>query len=168
MRKSNTYTVEELRQLWNKTNKGKAANSEHDLQVECLRWLHLAYPTVLCYAIPNGGYRTKTTAVHMKAEGQTAGVPDLHIPIPRCGYASLYIEMKNGKAGVVSDKQKEMIARLREYGNRVVVCRTFDEFRAEVEEYLSTPHCRMHSPAHDDLPCQPLTNQKICTFSQQE
>ena len=136
MRERNEYTIEELRRLWDKSNRGKSANSEHALQVECLQWLRMAYPQVLCYAIPNGGYRTKTTARLMRSEGVMSGIPDLHIPIPRGGYASLYIEMKNGKAGVLSDRQKEMIPRLRGYGNKVVVCRSLEEFRAAVEEYF--------------------------------
>jgi len=73
----------------------------------------------------------------MHAEGVMSGVPDIHIPIPRGEYASLYIEMKNGKKGRLSEHQKEMIPRLQSYGNKVVVCRTFDEFKKEVEEYMS-------------------------------
>ncbi len=135
---SNNVTIEELCAMWDKTNRGKADNSEHDLQVACVRWFRYAYPKALCYAIPNGGYRTKTTARLMHSEGVVGGVPDLHIPIPRGGYASLYIEMKNGKAGRLSDHQKELIPRLQAYGNKVVVCRTVEKFRKEVDEYLRT------------------------------
>jgi hypothetical protein len=130
-------TIEELHKLWDKKNKGKAANTEHDLQVACLRWLQFAHPMVLCYAIPNGGYRTITTARAMRAEGQKAGMPDLHIPIARHGYNSLYIEVKNGKAGRLSEHQKEMHERLRDYGNKVVVCKTLDDFRREVNNYFN-------------------------------
>ena len=66
----------------------------------------------------------------------TAGMPDLHIPIPRGGYASLYIEMKDANKGRLSENQKEMIPRLQSYGNKVVVCRTIADFRKELEEYL--------------------------------
>lgn len=130
-------TIEELHKLWDKKNKGKAANTEHDLQVACLRWLQFAHPMVLCYAIPNGGYRTITTARAMRAEGQKAGMPDLHIPIARHGYNSLYIEVKNGKARRLSEHQKEMHERLRDYGNKVVVCKTLDDFRREVNNYFN-------------------------------
>lgn len=130
-------TVEELRALWNKKNKGKAAPTEHDLQVACMRWMRLAHPKILCYAIPNGGFRTKRTAYMMHEEGVTPGIPDLHIPIPHGNYASLYIEMKNGKQGTISDHQKEMIPRLREFGNKVEVCRTLEEFQKCVHEYLN-------------------------------
>ncbi len=129
-------TIDELHTLWAKANKGKAASSEHALQVECLRWLRMTYPSVLCYAIPNGAYTTKTTARKLVAEGVIHGIPDLCIPIPNNGFASLYIEMKNGKAGRLSEHQKTMIARLQAYGNKVVVCRTQSDFRREVGEYL--------------------------------
>ena len=129
-------TIEELHKLWDKKNKGKAASSEHNLQVECLRWLRYAHPGVLCYAIPNGGYRTITTARAMRAEGQKAGMPDLHIPIGRGEYLSLYIEMKNGKAGRLSEAQKEMHETLRKYRNKVVICRNLEEFQEEINKYF--------------------------------
>ena len=129
-------TIDELHTIWEKKNGGKAAPTEHALQVQCLRWLRLSYPDVLCYAIPNGAYTTKTSARKLVAEGVCHGIPDMHIPIPNGNYSSLYIEMKNGKAGRLSEHQKEMIQRLQAYGNKVVVCRTFDEFRKEIDEYL--------------------------------
>ena len=131
-------TIEELHKLWDKKNKGKSAPSEHALQVHCLRWLHFTYPQVLCYAIPNGTYKSHSAATAMKMEGLTSGIPDLHIPIARGGYHSLYIEMKNGKAGRLSDTQKEMIPRLQCYGNKVVVCRSLNDFIREVETYLNS------------------------------
>ena len=131
-------TIEERHKLWDKKSRGKVAPSEHALQVTCLRWLHFTYPQVLCYAIPNGAYTTKSTARKLVAEGATAGMPDLCIPIARGGYHALYIEMKNGKAGRLSDTQKEMIPRLQCYGNKVVVCRSLDEFIREVETYLNS------------------------------
>ncbi len=129
-------TLDELHKMQERKNRGKAAASEHDLQVQCLRWLHIAHPEVLCYAIPNGAYTTKTTARKLVAEGVVHGIPDLHIPIPKGEYASLYIEMKNGKAGRLSEHQQTMIERLQRLGNKVVVCRTTEEFVHEVEEYL--------------------------------
>lgn len=133
-------TIEELHMLWDKKNarsRSKSANTEHDLQVQCLRWLHYTHQDVLCYAIPNGAYTTKTTARKLVAEGVCHGIPDLHIPIARQGYHSLYIEMKNGKAGRLSEHQKEMIPRLQCYGNKVVVCRCLDDFIKEVSNYLN-------------------------------
>lgn len=131
-------TIEELHKLWDKKNKGKSAPTEHDLQVRCLRWLRNNHKRVLCYAIPNGAYTTKTTARKLVAEGVCHGIPDLHIPIARGGYHSLYIEMKNGKAGRLSEHQKEMIKKLELLGNKVVVCRSLEDFVNEVETYLKS------------------------------
>lgn len=129
-------TLEQAQAIWSKQYKGKAAPTEHDLQVACVRWFRYRYPKAMIYAIPNGGYRTPKTAVIMKEEGQLHGVPDLHIPIPRHGFASLYIELKNGKAGRLSDWQQQTIAELQQYGNKVEVCRTLTEFEQIVTEYL--------------------------------
>lgn len=129
-------TIEELHKLWDKKNKGKAAPSEHDLQVTCLRWLRYAHPGIFYYAIPNGGYRTITTAKAMRAEGQRPGVPDLHFPIGRGEYLSLYIEMKNGKAGQLSEAQKEVHEILRRERNKVTICRNLEEFQEEINKYF--------------------------------
>lgn len=130
-------TIEELHKLWDKKNKGKAAPSEHDLQVACLRWLRYAHPGIFYYAIPNGGYRTITTAKAMRAEGQRPGVPDLHFPIGRGEYLSLYIEMKNGKAGQLSEAQKEVHEILRRERNKVAICLNLEEFQEEINKYFS-------------------------------
>ena len=129
-------TIEEYKKLQQRQNRGKAASSEHALQVQCVKWFRMRFPGALIYAIPNGGYRTKTTAGLMRAEGQTAGILDLHIPIARYGYHSMYVEMKNGKRGMLAERQKEMIAKLESYGNKVAVCHTFEEFVKETESYL--------------------------------
>lgn len=130
-------TIEELHKLQNKRNKGKAAPTEHHLQVQCVRWFRLKYKKALIYAIPNGVFTTKTSAGKLVSEGVKHGIPDLHIPIPMNGYSSLYIEMKNGKAGRLSDYQKEMSQQLESYGNKVVICRTLDDFIKEVDSYLN-------------------------------
>lgn len=112
--------------------------TEHHLQVECVKWFRLAHKKDgIIYAIPNGGLRNRTVAAELKEEGQTNGIPDLHIPVPRKGYASLYIEMKNGKEGRLSNAQIEMMERLRSYGNKVEVVRTLDDFIAVVNDYFA-------------------------------
>lgn len=129
-------TIAEMQILVQKRNGGKVAESEHALQVECVRWFRYTYPNEIIMAIPNGGYRTRTTAAMMKAEGQLAGVPDLFIAAPRGTYAGLWVEMKNGKAGRLSDSQKSMHERLQDKGYKVEVCRSGVEFRQIVQKYL--------------------------------
>lgn len=115
-----------------------AEGTEHHLQVECVRWFRLKHhKDGIIYAVPNGGKRTLTEGAIKRYEGMTVGIPDLHIPVPRKGYASLYIEMKNGKTGRLSENQKDMIERLRSYGNKVEVVRTLDEFMAVVDDYFA-------------------------------
>ena len=67
--------------------------SEHDEQVAVVEWCDLNGIPV--FAIPNGGMRCKRTAALLKAEGVKAGVPDLFIPLPKGGYAGLFVEMKD-------------------------------------------------------------------------
>lgn len=131
-------TVDEYRAYCQKQNRGKAAASEHDLQVQCVNTFRILYPQYsrLLMAIPNGGYRSPTTARNMRAEGQQAGVPDLLLATAKKGYHGLWIEMKNGKAGRVSDLQKEMMSRLEKEGYACAVCRTQDEFITTVKRYL--------------------------------
>lgn len=87
------------------------------------------------YAVPNGGYRAKSTAKTMKAEGVRKGIPDLHCFIAVAPYHSLYIEMKR-EDGDVSEDQKRVIPIIRGEGHKVVVCRSAVQARNELFKYL--------------------------------
>lgn len=111
---------------------------EHDLQVTCVqlfRWKHRELAGLL-FAIPNGGQRNAVVAAKLKAEGVTAGVPDLLLAVMRGGYGGLFVEMKNGKAGRVSDAQVAKIEELRAAGYKVEICRNSRDFEEVVEKYL--------------------------------
>ena len=110
--------------------------TEHEIQVACVNYFRLRYPKGLIYAIPNGGQRNVIVVSKLKAEGALSGVPDLHIPIAKKGFHSLYIELKNGKAGKVSDNQKAIMEKLQSEGYRCEVCRSFDEFKNVVNDYM--------------------------------
>lgn len=131
-------SIEEFQQLQKRLNKGKDAPSEHYLQVQCVNWFRTVYPqySKLLIAIPNGGYRMPTTARYMKAEGQQAGTPDLFLAIARHKFHGLWIEMKNGTAGRVSDSQTDMIKRLLDQGYDCRIARSMDDFRTIVDDYL--------------------------------
>lgn len=111
---------------------------EHNLQVGCVRWFRLQYPKLapLMFAIPNGGWRNATVAAKLKAEGVMPGVPDLMLACPAGQYHGLFIEMKNGKQGRVSDSQEQMHEVLRGQFYRVEVVRTAEEFVRTVQDYL--------------------------------
>lgn len=109
---------------------------EHILQVQCVRWFRYQHPNILIFAIPNGGQRNVIVASKMKAEGVTAGIPDLFIAHQANGYGGLFIEMKNGSKGRLSPNQKEIISRLECAGYRCEVVRSFDDFVTTTENYL--------------------------------
>ena len=116
----------------------KYRHEESDLQTACVWWFRLQYPSLALslFAVPNGGSRNLREAARMKGEGVTAGVADLILLVPRGGYASLCIEMKSA-AGRQRPEQKAWQQAVEKAGNRYVVCRSFDEFRAVVDDYLS-------------------------------
>lgn len=95
-----------------------AVLSEHVEQCEFVRWFKLRHREVRIFAIANGGARTPATAGRLKAEGVSAGVPDLCVPA-----WSLWIEMKRTKGGSVSPEQKDWIEYLASVGHRVIVAR---------------------------------------------
>lgn len=136
-------TIDELHRLWDsKTTPkhgGKSSHSEHDLQTACVNWFRMQYREYanLLIAIPNGGQRNVRVARKLKAEGVVAGVPDLFLAVARGQSHGLWIEMKNGKAGRVSEHQHYMLDALERQGFKGVVCRTFDEFMKEINEYLT-------------------------------
>lgn len=76
----------------------------------------------------------------MKAEGVTAGVSDLILLEARGGYGALCIEMKtDSKKSRQRKGQSEWQAATEAAGNLYVVCRTFEEFRARVDDYMALP-----------------------------
>ena len=77
--------------------------------------------------------------------GVKAGVPDLCLPVPRGGYAGLYIEMKYGK-NKTTEKQEEWIHSLIEQGYLVKVCWGGQEATATLEEYLQQGKTIMIDP----------------------
>ena len=103
----------------------------------------------LLHAIPNGGSRSKRQdprtgrwyspeANRFKAMGVVAGIPDLHLPVARKGYHSLYIEVK-AAGGKVSDDQTEMIRLLEAEGNLCKVCVGRGEAIETLIDYLDIP-----------------------------
>lgn len=71
--------------------------SEHQEQVALFQALALHDECRWIFAIPNGGLRSKTTAVNLRNEGVKKGVWDLFCCYPRNGFHGMYVEMKFGK-----------------------------------------------------------------------
>ena len=117
---------------------------EHDAQSAVFVWA--AHPVTLrrypllelLYAVPNGEKRDLKVAQRLKKEGVKSGVPDLQLPVPRGGWAGLYIEMKAG-SNKPTPAQARFIELLIGQGHRVSVQRSAAAAIAEIEWYLSLP-----------------------------
>lgn len=123
-----------------KPAKPSVAPSEETMQAQLIAWAGKqlnVYPELArLFHIPNGGQRHVVVAVNLKRQGVKAGVPDLCLPVPRFGCHGLWIEMKT-RDGSVSASQKDWIGYLQGAGYRVKVCRSFDEAREAVIDYLN-------------------------------
>ncbi len=112
---------------------------EHNEQVALFRWATLAagrYPELaLLFAVPNGGRRDAVTGARLKAEGVKAGVPDIWLPVARCGYHGLVIELKAPR-GRASREQRAWIGALEEQGWLAAVCVGAEAARKLLDQYL--------------------------------
>lgn len=79
--------------------------------------------------------RDKATATALKRQGVKAGVPDLVLPVARCGYHGLYIELK-AQGGSVQKSQKEFIKRLGQQGYLAVICYGWQDTVQLIGDYL--------------------------------
>ena len=116
--------------------------TEHNLQVACLKWFKLQYPQYkdLIWATPNAGKRSGRAGKYMVAEGMKKGVPDIFIAVPYfineemvCG--GLFVELKV-KPNKLTQEQKKMIEVLDGGGYRAKVCYSFDEFVGIIKNYF--------------------------------
>ena len=118
-------------------------HKEDDIQTSCILWFRLQYPEVVIFAIPNGGSRNAIEAAKLKRTGTLAGVADLFV---MCAgnmpdnstdiYLGAFIELKVGK-NRQTDAQREFASKAMSAGYFYQVCRSFDEFKEVIENYLS-------------------------------
>lgn len=114
-----------------------ARHIESYTQRQCVAWFRLQYPRYarLLVANANGGKRNRIEAAIMKAEGVTAGVADLTLYVPNAEYHALLVEMKT-EEGRQRTTQKEWQMLVEAQGYRYAVCRSFDEFRELIIDYM--------------------------------
>lgn len=126
---------------YRKPMKAGQGPTEHTEQVALMIWARSRSRTVPAwgnlFAIPNGGARHLLTAKRLKAEGTSAGVPDLFLAWPAGGRPGLFVEMKRAKGGRVSPEQTVWQDRLLAAGYAVSVCHGFDEARRTIDAYLA-------------------------------
>lgn len=114
--------------------------SEHDEQTTYFAWLE--YVTInglplrrYVFAVPNGGHRNPVVAARLKAEGVTAGVPDLFVRVPAGKFHGMQLEAKR-KGGRTTPEQLEQLEACREMGYYAVVAEGFDDMRLVTTQYL--------------------------------
>ena len=113
---------------------------ESKLQQACLKWARFQYPECrkLLFSVPNGAHLSQVQARILKAEGMTAGVPDMILWHPSADrrHYGLAIEFKTEK-GRQSEYQKAFQKALEGTGcYRYEVVRDFEQFRKLLTDYL--------------------------------
>lgn len=68
--------------------------------------------------------------------GYEKGMPDLAIFEPRGAFHGLFVELKRTRGGTVSVDQRIMMARLRDRGYQVAVCKGATEAIDTITAYL--------------------------------
>ncbi len=92
-----------------------------------VQWFRRTYDGVLIHSIPNGGKRSRSTAIALKVEGTVRGIPDLFIPEWK-----VWVEMKRTKGGSLSPEQKNIIIYLKSVGYQVLVCKGFLDAKEQI------------------------------------
>lgn len=112
---------------------------EHKIQMAFFKWARensVFIPELrLLHAIPNGGEMSSGARLWQWRLGEEAGVPDVHLPVPRNVHASLYIETKK-PGGKPTEKQLQWHEWLRREGNAVRVAESKEEMIDIVLAYL--------------------------------
>lgn len=113
---------------------------ESIIQTQCVEWFKKwQYPNYanLLFSVPNGGSRNRLEAIRLQKEGVTPGVADLILLIPNKDYNALCVEMKTPRTGRQQESQKKWQEDIEAQGYKYSICRSFDEFRVIIEDYLS-------------------------------
>jgi hypothetical protein len=118
------------------TNGPGMKHPESKLQSECVRWFRHQYPHTIIAAIPNGGARDVITGAILKREGVVPGFPDLIVCKKDSSCGVLFVEMKTATGGL-SQNQKIVHAKLLQAGYCVAVCKSFDQFKETISQYMN-------------------------------
>lgn len=102
---------------------------EHYLQVA----IHdlLTYEKIFHFAVPNGELRNIRVASRLKSEGVLAGVSDLILVLPK---RIVFVEIKNGNKGRLSDAQKKFKNIVESLGFGFFVWKKIEDCQAFIKE----------------------------------
>jgi hypothetical protein len=113
---------------------------EMKIQAECVKvaWNEFPETRYSLFHVANEVDRPDANAMlgaRRRAEGIVRGVSDLILMLPRKGYHALCIEMKT-ETGYQSSFQKDWQKIVESNGYRYVVCRSVEQFRDILTDYL--------------------------------
>lgn len=120
--------------------------TEHQIQVTFFQWWDAwaptkGHPSQLCFAIPNGGKRSRAVAGKLKAEGVKKGVADVCLAIPMDQFHGLFLEFKR-PGGKPTPEQAAFLYEVRRRGYNALVVWTVQEAIRAVQQYLHPlPKC---------------------------
>lgn len=116
--------------------------SESTEQKAVIAWFRTQYKQYRLIAIPNA-QKLMSRARNMYAmqktlarEGLTPGVSDLFLAKPIGKYAGLWVEMKS-KGKKMTSQQEKWMSDMLLAGYQAIICYSFDDARAEIEDYLN-------------------------------
>ncbi len=120
--------------------KRKRGSPEMKIQAECVKiaWNEFPETRYCLFHVANEIDRPDSNPMlgaRRRAEGIVRGVSDLILMLPRKGYHALCIEMKT-ETGYQSSFQMDWQKIVESNGYRYVVCRSVEQFRDILTEYL--------------------------------
>lgn len=117
---------------------------EGRIQAECFQYFWNTYPQYrgLYFAVPNENSRADSNAITgaiRRSMGVYHGVADTLMLIPRSQFHGLCVEFKD-ENGRQSEHQIAWQKLVEAQGFCYVVCRSLDQFKQIISEYLALPH----------------------------
>ena len=116
-----------------------AGESEEQLQIAVVSWIRTFYPDVIIQSsYLQGNVNNVGLSIKANTMGYTAGFPDLFLLCPKGGFHGLFMELKNGSKGRVSDNQRAIMDELIKQGYAGGVVRTFEAAKLMVTNYMES------------------------------
>lgn len=120
-----------------------AGESEEALQLAVIVWLRCVYPHVVTNSsYLQGNFDSPGLMSKANAMGYTSGFPDIFIFEAKGGFHGLFLELKNGKKGVVSERQKTIINQLISKGYTGGVIRNLEDAKTLINNYMNLEPCK--------------------------
>jgi hypothetical protein len=117
----------------NKELSPKRGNLEAKLQIAVVNYIRMAFPDVLCFAVPNGGKRSLIDAAMMKKMGVLAGVSDLLL-FWNGGMGAIELKRPD-KTAYMSPTQIEFAEQWQKLGGRFALCNSLDGVEAALKKW---------------------------------